>query len=282
MGSVAELQREADDLERQLKDLRAKTKEKRKLEACSDASVLRATPWMRAVAVRALALTENDVAVAEAYVRSKGRGEGAEEIRAWRAALPSSEAAALLRPPEDQPRSARQTAEARKFVKEHGLVSWIVQQNKRKSIAPTPGAVLRQASVSGGSEAVAPSRYRWLRRLMRRWGGRKRNLRGSGQLTAEALRRKDSPVSPKLRPQSLPYSPVSPQLPSQSASSRAAFPGRKADQFRAPPLSFQLAGGPQTGPAGRRCFCRLKRCDRGCRLRFRLVRFGGGATSLSR
>jgi hypothetical protein len=191
MNSVAELQREADDLQRQLRDLKALAKAKRKLERMGESRTRAATPWMRAVAVRVLALSDGDVAAAEAYLLSKGRGEPAAEILRWRDALPAGEAAALLGPAEDRSRSARQLAEARKFAAERGLVSWIARQNRSKGIAPTPGAVLEQASGSGGLKAPTPSRYRWLRRLMRRWGGRKRVLQGCSVLTGEALRRKD-------------------------------------------------------------------------------------------
>jgi len=155
---------------------------------------------MRAVVLRVLDLTEGDFAAAEQFLQSKGRAGDASDVRAWRAALPPGEGRDLSRAPVGQPKAAKQLAEARKFVEERELISWVRLQNKAKSIAPTPGAVLEEASKTPGLARTGRNRHRWLRRVVSRWGGRKGVLRGGEQPAAEEFNQKAASAKSRLHP----------------------------------------------------------------------------------
>lgn len=63
-------------------------------------------------------------------------------------------------------------------------------ENKSKSLAPTPGAVIDKVAGSAGPNSRRSSRYKWLRRLCRRWGGRKCVFGNGDQLSPAMFDRK--------------------------------------------------------------------------------------------
>lgn len=184
MSTVRELQARAHELKVQERQLRAAARELKR-KACSDSSAKAVTPWMRAVALRVFALAGLNEAASVSYLQSKGRSVGDGEVRTWHAALPEEAQRALLTCPEEAAKTARQHAEAVKFVQEMKLLRWIREQNK-KSIAPTPGAILSHGADVFGSGRES-SRYRRLRRLMARSGGRKGVFADGDRLSPEVF-----------------------------------------------------------------------------------------------
>jgi hypothetical protein len=67
----------------------------------------------------------------------------------------------------------RQLAEARKFVAERKFACWVQHQSQVNIIAPTPGAIVDQATGVAGPDGVRSSRYKWVLRTAKRWGGTK-------------------------------------------------------------------------------------------------------------
>lgn len=189
MGSVQELEQKAQELRSLSRHLDQQHRDlKRKAGAQSGPSP--ATPWVKGAALRVLALADFDVAVCMEYLRWKRRRADEAEVQTWCAALSTSDRQCLLDPPDDQPRVARQLAEARKFMKEKALVSWVQHQNRTRGIAPSPGAVLDEAAVTVGVTGRRSSRYKWLRRITKRWGGRKAVFRVGDRLSAEVFEHK--------------------------------------------------------------------------------------------
>lgn len=131
----------------------------------------RVGPWLRAVALKIAGLPDGGYAAAGQYLSLKKQVACEGDVRHWWGSLPPGEQA-LLTNLADQV-GERQLAEARRFLDERRLMTWISEQNSRKRVAPSPGAVLRQALAFGMHvPATWSSRYRWLRRCVRRWGGR--------------------------------------------------------------------------------------------------------------
>lgn len=149
-----------------------------------------ATPWMRAVALKVFALSGCFADVAAEYLQSKGRRALARDVQAWFDDLSAEAAAALVSPPVDDAKAARQLAEAKRFMAEKDLVTWVQQQNEVRGIAPTPGAVLDNASKDLGFCGRRNEQRRRLRRIMTRWGCRKGLLSGGDRLTKEAFQQK--------------------------------------------------------------------------------------------
>lgn len=184
-----------------------------------------ATPWMQAVALRVFVLSGCFVDAAVEYLQSKGRQAEPLEVQAWFDALPVEDVAALSSPADGDAKAARQLAAARKFVAEKDLVTWVQQQNEAKGIAPTPSVVLDHASPAVGFSGRRNEQRRRLRRIMARWGARKRVLSGGDRLTAESFRQKAAIA--------------------QKCASRPAKPRSFSVQFSGPP------GGPLPSPPGR-------------------------------
>lgn len=149
-----------------------------------------ATPWMRSVALRVLALAESDVEVAQQYIRWKGRHVQQDEVRAWDADLSADDRRHLLCPPVHQSCAARQLAEARKFFAERDVVAWVRRQNVDRGVAPTPGAIIDEFAQRAGPSGRRSSRHKWLRRVTGRWGGRKCIFAVGDQLSKETFDRK--------------------------------------------------------------------------------------------
>lgn len=193
--SVAELESVAAELERRQAELRLGLKRAR--QRLASESPRPCTPWMREVAVRVLVLSGfNDEAVLK-FLTAKSRAEAVACVREWHGAL-SPDLAAKLIEPGDDPAACRQLAEARRFVEEFRLVAWVKEQNSEKGIAPSASAVLEQAGPALVRSSLRRNRYRWVKRCMNRWGGRRVRLGGGDQLSEDEFGRKaPPPVTPR-------------------------------------------------------------------------------------
>lgn len=149
-----------------------------------------ATARMRSVALMVLAMAGGDVDAPLAYLQQKGRRAHAPEIQSWLEALPGAERASLACQPDPHSQAFRLWAEARKFTSDLQVVSWSKRQNKNKSLAPSPGAVLKQASSISPMQTKQNSRYKWLQRLMARSGGRKGRFAVGARLSLQTFRAK--------------------------------------------------------------------------------------------
>lgn len=148
------------------------------------------TPWMRAVSLRVFVLAELDVQAPLKYLELKQRAASEDDVRMWYAALSEEERAVLLDPPEGDATAVRQLAEARRFIEERGLVSWVYEQNTAKGLAPTSGAILQHLGPSPVGGHLVENRCRRIRRCMRRWGGRRARLKPGASLTPEEFHNK--------------------------------------------------------------------------------------------
>ncbi len=165
----------------------------------------KATARMQSVALRIYAMTSFDAIAPLTYLRSLSRRADGDEIRAWYSALTAEQQGELANQPAHPAASVRQWSEAERFAKEYQVVSWAKSQNK-KGVAPSPGAALRSAATVGGLPPKQASRYRWLQRVMARWGGRKGTFANGDQLPREVfeakvavdLRRAGRFVSPRF------------------------------------------------------------------------------------
>jgi hypothetical protein len=188
MASLGELERQARELRRRAREIEEKCLElKRKALPCPGPAA--ATPWVRAVALAVLALTDRDFAAAVEYVRWKGRGADEADVVAWCRAVPDADWQSLLHPPSGS-QSSRQLREARKFLDERKVVEWVKHQNEIKGIAPSPGVVLDEGAALAKPPGRRSSQYKWLRRVVGRWGGRKAVFSSGESLPAESLHRK--------------------------------------------------------------------------------------------
>jgi hypothetical protein len=187
--SVGELEARAAELSRQQADLEVQLRAaKRKLQS---EQPKRCTVWMRAVAVKLLAASDFDDVAVRRYLQRKQRVDTVADVRAWHASLSPEQTRDLLTPGLGDQTSNRQLVEAQKFLAECRLVAWVQDRNEKKGIAPTAGAVLSQAGPSLARQRWRSNRYRWLQRLMRRWGGRRvRFAGGPDQLSPEDFERK--------------------------------------------------------------------------------------------
>jgi hypothetical protein len=189
MSSVLELEREARDLGRLSREIGRKVHDL-ELPANDRARVPEATPRMKRVSLRVLALCGENAVPAVEYLRVQGRRAEVTEVQSWYTSLTENDRQGLLSPLEAQPGAHRELAEARKFVGEKDLVTWIQELNKNKRIAPTPGAVLDLGPSSAGFQGKRRSRYRRLKRVIARWGGRKAVFGFGDQLSREVLDQK--------------------------------------------------------------------------------------------
>ena len=199
MPSLAHLHSRAADLRRRQAKVKAELKaavaitKKQRLSAEGPRAC---TLWMQAVVVRTFALAEFDVEVPLEYLRMKGCAGDDGDVRDWYAALSPEVSAVLLKPAEHDKSAVRQLAEARKFVNEWRLVSWVRDQNVSKGIAPTAGLVLDQVGPALARSCRQTNRYRWLRRCMQRWGGRRARFVHGDFVTPEEFQHKAGCVSP--------------------------------------------------------------------------------------
>ncbi len=69
--------------------------------------------------------------------------------------MSESESKSLVHPSDEQHRAQRQLAEAKKFLSEQKLASWVQFENQSKGVAPTPGAVMTRLLAQLGRAASA-------------------------------------------------------------------------------------------------------------------------------
>lgn len=197
---------------------------------------------MQAVALHIYAMADFDLGAPLAYLRSKGRKADAAELQAWHSALGVERQGELRSQPTGTPAKLRQWAEAQRFVKEFRTVLWVKAQNK-KSVAPSPGVILSHAAAAGGLPGKRGSRYRWLQRVMARWGGRKGIFASGDQLSREAFENKaliDLQSYPRLAFSHFPRHPQAGRLAALAWGPFACLKlggltsGRQADQFWGP------------------------------------------------
>lgn len=144
----------------------------------------RATVRMQSVALRIYAMADFDTSAALAYLRSMDRQADSSHLTSWLSKMSMEEQKSLAVQPIGSSAKLREWADAQRFLKEHRLVAWVKSQNK-KSIAPSPGMVLQHAAAAGGLPCKKGSQYRWVQRVMARWGGRKGVFANGNQLTPE-------------------------------------------------------------------------------------------------
>ena len=185
--SVAELEARSADLWRRQAELGKQLKDARRQLAAPRPKTC--TPWMRQVAMKLFAVSEFQDNVVAKYLERKQRSETVADVRAWFRALPPAVAAGMLQPGDDEV-ARRQLAEAEKFWAEARLVDWLKEQNAVKGIAPTATAVIEQAGPGLVRQGLQRNRYRWVKRCMKRWGGRRVHLGGGDGLSAEEFRQK--------------------------------------------------------------------------------------------
>lgn len=191
--SLADLEAAAAELSNRCAERGVQIKRARR-EACSELPK-RCTPWMRGVAMRVLALSDFNLAFVIQYLSQKGRSETAGDAMDWCGALSGEEILKLCETSDDS-QANRQLREARKFVEEARLAAWVKTQNAAKGIAPTAKVVLETASPCLAQGYVQENRYRWLRRFMARWGGRRARLVGGDTLSDGEFREKVGRVHP--------------------------------------------------------------------------------------
>lgn len=190
MASLEELRLQLKKSQSVAKELSDKIRKAKQAAAESDLAAA-VTPWMRAVAVRVYVMSEFACDAPLAYLRAKGRQAEADEIRSWCATLDADTQKNMTLQPAEPGKSLRQWAEAVRFTKDWKLVACAKKQNK-KSIAPTPGAMLRYAATALASHGKKHSQYRWLQRVASRWGGGKGSFASGDRLTPEAFEKKAS------------------------------------------------------------------------------------------
>lgn len=190
MASIDELKDKLAESRAMSKRLAAKTAD---LERRVKDSSHPATPTsrMKSVALCVYALSGLTLQAAVTYLACKNREAEGASVLAWYAALSAEEQAALAVQPNAPGAQLRQWAEARKFVQELELVSWVRSQNK-KSIAPSPGAALRHASAVARLSGKPNSQRRWLQRLFSRFGFRKGAFAVGDHLSREVFEGKAS------------------------------------------------------------------------------------------
>lgn len=185
MASASELQARAQQLRLQARQLNHAVRDL--LRSSEAEGPRKATAWMQAVASRIFAQTQPHATAALDYLRLKGRRAEEGEVRGWFMALSQTDREGLLQEGEGRSAKNRQLAEANKFMAERSLVGWIKEQNTKKAIAPTPGAVLGKAAAVTTAASQRGSQYRRIRRIVDRWGGRKGRFSGGSQITREVL-----------------------------------------------------------------------------------------------
>ena len=210
--SVEELERQAAELRRASRELGENISELRRKSKAEKVGLV-ATPWMQSVALRIFALAEFDASFPLQYLQTKGRPTEEQQLRVWLSELSPEDRRGLLSVPAGPCRALRQLTEARKFMGEASIVSWVRRQNEVKGIAPTPGAVIEHTAGIAGPSGHRRHKYKWLRRVMHRWGGRKGVFGVGDQLSPETFERKVS-CGPRLM-----------LLPACGATARGYFPG---------------------------------------------------------
>lgn len=148
------------------------------------------TPRMQSVALRILALAGFSVEAPLKYLSMNRRAVSEAELRAWHGALSAECQDGLLSPPPHDKLAVRYLAEANKFMKEFRLIGWVRDQNTSKGVAPTSSLIVEQADPDLVQSRNRKNQSRWVRKCMRRWGGRRARFSHGDQLSQEEFRMK--------------------------------------------------------------------------------------------
>ncbi len=186
---AAKLRSEAALLRSQLRAARAKQSRKSAADtwgACA--------PWMKAVAVRMLAVVAGGVGPSLRYLKSKIRSASEADVRGWFTWWPAEAQAQLLHPsPEDTP-ALRHLAEARKLAEQLQLVSWVEGQNVNEGLGPTSTLVSERPAPGLAKSSEAENRLRWVRRCTGRLSGHRGRIVDGQRLSQEDFRQKVGPA----------------------------------------------------------------------------------------
>lgn len=148
------------------------------------------TDHMRDVALRVFALADFQVEAPLKYLSMRSRPASESDIRNWHAdLLPDRRACLLISAPGDR-LAERRLAEARKFVAELRLVSWVRDQNYSNGLAPTSTLIVGHAGPGVFRCKGEKNKFREVRRCMQRWGGRRAVLGNGDGLSQDEFRRK--------------------------------------------------------------------------------------------
>jgi hypothetical protein len=150
------------------------------------------TSRMQDVALRLFALTDMDFEAPLKFLSMRGRPASESDVRQWYRAVPPDRRAGLLIAAPGDSLAERRLAEARKFLSERRLVSWVREQNSSKGVAPTSSLIIEHAEPGLLRSKLQKNKMRWVRKCMQRWGGRRASLgRGDG-LSQQDFRQKAS------------------------------------------------------------------------------------------
>lgn len=195
MAAAAELEARLAELRRREADLVAalRAEERRAAAAVPAAAAVAAKPCtsrMQDVALRLFALTQMDAEAPLKYLSMQGRVASESDIRQWHADLATDRRAGLLIAAPGDRLAERRLAEARNFLSESRLVSWVQEQNSSKGVAPTSSLIVEHAEPGLLQSRRKKNKLRWVRKCMRRWGGRRATLGRGDQLSHEEFRQK--------------------------------------------------------------------------------------------
>ena len=201
-----QLERTTMALKRVRQDLRTATRKKREPLAPGAARPPKGWSFFLHSALAVWAV-RNDLATALQFVLQKpgldasDRRSLQDDVRAELQLMTEDKKRLLLHPTTKRGQQALE--EARKFVAELDLHSWVRCQNTDKGVAPTNRALWRQCTATshgqppvGGMARWAPTassrrgRRQWLRRWKRRWGVCNGRFKTGDKLPLEILRAK--------------------------------------------------------------------------------------------
>ena len=186
-----------------------------------------AWPYVLHVALVVWVLHRDPVLASQFVAQFEGKRANAtwsaQSITSQGEALSTEDKELLLNPL--SARGQRALRDARKFLAEFSLYTWVRAQNKNKGLAPSSGALWMQWSGQDANSDIAAgaksrrSRSQWLGRWGRRWKVTQGRFKQGDRLPLETLRAK----APNL---ALP-------LP-QKGNPRPQFWGKMVPRFRAP------------------------------------------------
>lgn len=191
MASEAELQSRLADCRRQEAELKAQLRAaSQAAKAVVPGEPMLPTPWMRTVSVMVFLLADRRCEVAVRYLAMKGRRGSGADVHRWHTALTPGSLAGLLSPSADDKRALRQVAEAKDFIVEWKLVSWVQEQNASKGVAPTSSCIFKEAPQELISSKQRKHTCKWIRKIMKRWGGHLTRFGYGERLSQDEFRQK--------------------------------------------------------------------------------------------
>ena len=163
-----------------------------------------AWPYVLHVALVVWVLRRDPVLVSQFVAQFEGKRANAtwsaQSITSQGEALSTEDKELLLNPL--SARGQRALRDARKFLAELSLYTWVRAQNKNKGLAPSSGALWMQWSGQDANSDIAAraktrrSRSQWLGRWGRRWSVTQGRFKEGDRLPLETLRAKARNVAP--------------------------------------------------------------------------------------